>query len=242
MEGPSIVIATEELKKFYKKTPLNISAQSAELKSLLESKKFLSADHWGKHLILHFSKTYLRIHFLMFGSYRIDNPRENRIPKLKLEFENGTVYFYSCAIKEISTQEYKDYDGEIDLMGEDWKNSRAVTKLKKYSEGMVCDLLMDQTIFAGLGNIMKNEILFLLKMHPETKIKELSEKRLKELVKASQKYAWQFYEWKNQGVLKKNWQIFRKKKCPECGKAVTKKPTGKGKRMSHFCKNDQLKL
>jgi len=52
----------------------------------------------------------------MFGSYRIDNPGENRILKFELEFENGILYFYSFAIKQITKEDLAAYDFSIDLM------------------------------------------------------------------------------------------------------------------------------
>lgn len=241
MEGPSIVIATEELSPFKNKTPTKILTANSELSEKLKSKKFLKSQSWGKHLILHFTGVKLRIHFLMFGSYRIDNPRENRVPKLELEFESGTVYFYSCAIKEINSGELKAYDKSVDLMSDEWDPKKALKSIKSKPNEMVCDLLMDQSIFSGLGNIMKNEILFRQKIHPETPVKNLSDTRMKALVKDAQAYAWQFYEWKKASVLKRNWLIMRKKKCPICGKSVTKRPTGKGRRLSHFCSRDQKK-
>ncbi|HXH30863.1 MAG TPA: hypothetical protein VNJ01_08625 [Bacteriovoracaceae bacterium] len=30
----------------------------------------------------------------------INQPRENRIPRMTLKFKEDTIYFYSCAIKE----------------------------------------------------------------------------------------------------------------------------------------------
>jgi len=52
----------------------------------------------------------------MFGSYRIDNPGENRILKFELEFENGILYFYGFAIKQITKEDLAAYDFSIDLM------------------------------------------------------------------------------------------------------------------------------
>lgn len=240
MEGPSIVIATEELAKFNKRKPLLVEALSLPLKEQLSGKTFLKAESWGKHLLLHFRGLKLRIHFLMFGSYRINNPRAERTPKLKLTFKSGTVYFYSCAIKVLSPGEYEAYDREIDLMSPQWNPARALKELKK-SEGYLCDVLMDQKVFAGLGNIMKNEILFRQKLHPEVKVNELSLNEKRKVIKASHNYAWQFYQWKKDNVLKRNWLIFRKKKCPVCGRAVKKEATGEGQRISHYCTYCQRK-
>jgi endonuclease-8 len=228
MEGPSIVIATEEFKPF-----LNTRTKTGPVKG----QKLVRTRSWGKHFILEFEKTMLRIHFLMFGSYRIDNPRENRTPKMVLTFPKGTVYFYSCAIKEIETLE--NYDWSVDTMSPKWSTPKAVRTLKKLPNEMVCDVLMNQDIFAGVGNIIKNEVQFRQRLHPETKLDQLTDKQIKALVADTRAYCLLFYKWKKANVLKRNWQIMRKRKCPLCGGPVTKKHTGKLQRISHWCRRDQ---
>lgn len=239
MEGPSLVIATEEFKPFF--TKKIISAIVPKSIKSLTNKKLIRAESWGKHLLLTFSNQILRIHFLMFGSYRINNPRENRIPKMQLEYKNDTIYFYSCAIKEITEEDLAAYDHSVDLMSGDWNSAKALKTIRKKENSFLCDILMDQTIFSGLGNIMKNEILFRCRLHPELKVGELSAKEQKLLVKEAQQYAHDFYEWKKVNQLKRHWQIMRKKTCPLCGKKVIKRATGKLKRISHYCPNHQKK-
>lgn len=240
MEGPSLVIATEELTPFLRKKIDSVESQNQDF-LILTGQKLMKTKSWGKHLILIFSKKILRIHFLMFGSYRINNPRENRIPKLQLTIGEDNIYFYSCAIREIAKADVEAYDHSHDLMSDDWDPKLALKKVLAKPNAEVADLLMDQEIFAGLGNIMKNETLFRLLMHPQTKVSELSLKRQKELVKVARDYAFDFYHWKKKNVLKRNWLIMRKKKCPRCARAVKKKETGKLKRLSHFCSFCQKK-
>ncbi|RZA27058.1 MAG: endonuclease, partial [Proteobacteria bacterium] len=146
MEGPSLVLLTEELKPFYKKKVRKAEGLLLANFPFLKSSTFKSAKSWGKHLILLFDKGQLRIHFLMFGSYRVDQPRD-RDPKLSLKFEGGTVYFYSCAIKEISKADIADYDFTIDLMSDQWDEKKAVKSIRSKPETQLGDILMDQAIF-----------------------------------------------------------------------------------------------
>lgn len=239
MEGPSIVIATEELAAFYNQKITN-AVGSAKLDwSQFIGQKLVITASWGKHLILTFSHLTLRIHFLMFGSYRIDNPRENRIPKMQLTINGHEIYFYSCAIKQMDEGFLDLYDFTVDIMSPLWDSGQAHKTIMKKPDVYVCDVLMDQNIFAGVGNIIKNEVLFILKMHPEKKISDLSSSEVAKLVKVTREYSLQFYEWKVSNVLKRNWKIFRKKKCPECDSVVTKVSTGKLERISHYCENCQ---
>ncbi len=217
MEGPSLVIACEEFSPFLKKRILKATGTAEIPFEKIRNSHLRRATSWGKHLILEFQSITLRIHFLIFGSYRIDNPRENRIPKMLLEYGDQHIFFYSCAIKELASDWRSDYDWSVDLMSRDWDAKSALRTLREKPREQVGDLLMmGQKIFAGLGNIMKNEILFRRLLHPETAFGALNAKEQRSLVKEADDYAWQFYEWKKSNVLKRNWEIMRKKTCPRC--------------------------
>ena len=239
MEGPSLVLTCEEFSVFFKERVIEASGSARIPFDKITGSYLKNARSWGKHLILEFADVTLRIHFLMFGSYRLDDPRDGREPKLLLEYGDHKVYFYSCAIKELPKGWEKTYDWSIDLMAPEWDAPQALANLRAKAKEQVSDLLMDQQIFSGLGNIMKNEILYNLRMHPETKFAELSPAKQRALVRESESYAWQFYEWKKENVLMKNWKIMRKKICPRCEGPVCKKKTGKLQRWSHFCPHCQ---
>lgn len=241
MEGPSLVIACEELAPWFGHRVDAVDGAQAKTFGSLRGHEFTEAKSWGKHLLLRFEDVTLRIHFLMFGSYRINDPRENRIPKLELRFGRGTIYFYSCAIRALDRKIEDIYDWTTDLMSPAWDSKKALDAVREIPKTMVCDALMDQTIFAGSGNIIKNEVLFNLELHPEARVGALSAAQQQALVKEVHTYSHQFYEWKKVGQLKRNWRIFRKKVCPRCHVPVKKRPTGKLERFSHYCTSCQLK-
>lgn len=243
MEGPSLVIAREEFAPFQGKKVSQVEGKTRIPKENFEGATFKEARSWGKHFLLTFetgrgkSKKdfHIRIHFLMFGSYRIDNPRENRIPMLAYTINERRFYFYSCGIRTLEPAKFKAYDWSIDLMSPKWDHKQAVEHVKSKPETMACDILMDQNIFAGLGNIIKNEVLYRVRLHPEMKIKDLSSKQVRDLVYESHNYSHQFYEWKKINQLKRHWLIMRKKDCPEKHGELIKEPTGKLQRLSHYC-------
>lgn len=59
--------------------------------------------------------------------------------------------------------------------------------LYKKNSGKVKQVLMDQTIIAGIGNIYSDELLWLSDIHPETKIKCLSENDFKKMYLGARK-------------------------------------------------------
>jgi endonuclease-8 len=236
MEGPSIVIVIEEARKFIG-SRVEISDGSSKVIDVhaLQGQTLLNLRSWGKHFLLIFEQTTLKVHFLMFGTYRIDEERPGVTPHLSLTFKSGNISMYACSIRELVDPLSSIYDWRVDVMAPEWDEAFVVEKLENTKDTLVCDVLLDQNTFAGSGNIIKNEVLFRMKLHPETPLDSLTRTELQLLARETRLYAFQFYIWKKQYLLRKNWQIYSKKSCPDCGSKVTLKPTGKSKRRSFFC-------
>lgn len=242
VEGPSLVIATLEMRHLRGEPLTHVSGTSKTIPiKKLERAQLLEIKSWGKHLLLIFNSMIIRIHFLMFGSYRINDPKEDREPRLHLQFKKDAIDFYSCSIRELSQEDLDAYDWESDVMSDEWNAEKALAKVEKCKNEEVADVLMDQKIFAGVGNIIKNEILFRLKIHPEKKIKNLTAAEKVSLVEEARNYSEDFFEWKVLYILKRNWKIMRKKNCPDCEQKVERRKTGKLERWSYFCPHCQSK-
>ena len=125
-------------------------------------------------------------------------------------------------------------------MNENWDASKAKKKLKAQPETLVCDALLDQNIFAGVGNIIKNEVCYRIYVHPESKVGALPTKQLNELIKEAKIYSFDFLKWKKEYVLKKHWLAHTKKTCKRCDLPLIKKYSGKTKRRTFFCTNCQV--
>jgi len=238
-EGPSIVI----LKEFVKE--LNVEGQTirkvtgtADLDiKRMQNQKIITFKTWGKHFLICFKDFTLRIHLMMFGSYRINSHKESK-PKIGFQFENAEINFYTCAANYIEGNLNEVYDWTADIMGKKWNTKNTIEKLKKEPQAMVCDVLLDQQIFAGAGNIIKNEVLYRTKIQPQSNIRALPAKKLKELVEETKNYAFDFLKWKKANTLKKHWEVYSKKVCPQHHK-VTKQELGKNKRVSYYCEKCQ---
>ena len=241
MEGPSLVILKEEIKSFKGKKILEVSGNTKIEKERFKNKTVKDFKSWGKHFLICFDNFFIKIHFLMFGSYRINETKEDRTPRLSLTFKNGIINFYTCSVKIIEGDVDDVYDWEVDVMSNTWSPKKALAFLKNINDTMVCDALLDQNIFAGVGNIIKNEVLFRIKVHPESLVGALKSKQLKNLVEEARSYSFDFYEWKKIYQLRKHWLIYKKRKCPRCNIPATTRHTGKGKRYSFFCENCQEK-
>lgn len=240
MEGPSLVIITSELAQFIGHQVKQVSGNTTAEKGLAHRKELKRIRSWGKHLLLEFDDFFIRIHFLMYGSYRV-NERKEQEPRLSLIFDNGEVNFYSCSVKVIDDHTPEEiYDWRVDVMSPQWDADYVLKKIKGCDHEKVCDVLMDQNIFAGVGNIIKNEVLFNLHLHPDSTVDALSKQQLKDLITEAHDYSHNFYKWNQEFTLKKHWQVMRKKICPRNNIPLIKKKTGKLQRWSFYCTKCQV--
>ena len=90
MEGPSLVIFTEDMAPFIGSKVLQ-SEGTLPLAAGRTRPTLKAVKTWGKHALLIFDDSTLRIHFLMFGNYRIDEETPDREPKLQLHFKKSPV-------------------------------------------------------------------------------------------------------------------------------------------------------
>ena len=239
MEGPSLVILKEEIRRFKGKRVVDASGLSKLNYERIIGQKIKSFRSWGKHFLIEFKGFSLRIHFLMFGSYRINETKETK-PRLHLAFEDESeLNFYTTAVLEIEEPLDDVYDWSSDVMSDTWDPRKARRKLKKHPELNVGDALLDQQVFAGVGNIIKNEVLFRIRVHPDSLIGKLPPRKLTELITEARNYSFDFYNWKKVYQLKKHWLIYTRKKCPRCKIKTFKEYTGNTKRRSFFCTNCQ---
>lgn len=239
-EGPLLVLWKEQTKSFIGKTITGIENTTRLDAERMNGKAIIDIKTWGKHFLICFDGFTLRTHFLMFGDLFINTRKPPEKPvKLRMYFDNAELNFYSCAMRLIEEPLDEVYDWSADLMNEQWDTKAALKKLKAIPDTLVCDALLDQTIFSGLGNIIKNEVLFRKKLHPKSTVGSIPLPLWKDVIKESVLYCWQFYEWRKNKTLSKHWEAHRQKICPRDNIKFHKEYTGKLERQSFFCNECQ---
>jgi endonuclease VIII len=233
-EGPSIVILKEEVQSFIGKKIVEVAGNSKLDIQRLSGQKVIDFKSWGKHFLICFKDFTVRIHLMLFGSYRINESKE-AAPRLRLVFENGEINFYACSVKFIEEKLDEVYDWSTDVMSDEWNPKAVKQQLKLVPDAMVCDALLNQQIFTGVGNIIKNEVLFRIRLHPESIVGDIPVKKINELIKEARIYSFDFLKWKKAYVLRKHWLAHTKKMCPRDDVPFVKKHCGKTHRRSFFC-------
>ena len=178
--------------KFKKITGLRIKRIERKSKFLLFflNKNFIMMVHLGmtgKFFFVDRKNTKLKTSFY----YNIDYKKEQKYDRVEFILNKNQKLIYNDVrkfgfIKLLSNKEYKDNFHLIHLGPEPLKNTFNYTYFKNYIKGrsrVIKDILMDQKFVSGLGNIYANEILFLSKVKPSRKVKNLKEFELKKIIK-----------------------------------------------------------
>ncbi len=242
MEGPGLIVLKEEAHKFIGATVRSAYGTQKIDMDRLTGQTITDIKTWGKHILIIFEDCTVRIHYLMFGNYFLDSKHPEKTPKLALELSNGEWNNYNCAARILEGTDMDPlYDWTTDIMQDCWNAAAAQKSLRQQrNDQMLCDALMDQTLFTGVGNVIKNETLFRMKMHPESKVGALTSKQIKALVAEARNYSFDFYRWEIEGTRRKKYCVHRRAWCPDCKVRLTKKFTGLTPRSSFYCTNCQL--
>src|SRR5436190_18060417 len=127
-EGPTIVILKEEVQQFIGEKVISVNGNSKIDKNRIKDQTVKDFKSWGKHFLICFDEFTIRVHFFMFGSYRI-NERKMVPPRLNLIFINGEINLYNCSIKLLEGDINTYYDWNADVMNKNWDPKKAKQKL-----------------------------------------------------------------------------------------------------------------
>ncbi|MGN2244121.1 DNA-formamidopyrimidine glycosylase family protein [Frateuria sp. GZRR33] len=233
-EGPSIVILREEVAPFTGRTIRRAEGNAKIDMARLVGQPVVAFRSFGKQTLIELPDVTIRIHLLMFGSYRIDE-RKEAAPRLSLQFDEGELNFYSCSVRLLEGDLDELYDWRTDVMSDAWDPALARKRLRAMPDTLACDALLDQDVFAGVGNIIKNEVLFRIRTHPLSTVGALPARKLRELVEQARQYSFEFLEWKRAFVLRKHWLAHNKSICPRDHVKFHRAYLGRTNRRSFFC-------
>ncbi|XP_071512782.1 endonuclease 8-like 3 isoform X1 [Panulirus ornatus] len=200
----------------------------------------------GKELFAFFEgDACLRVHFLMSGSVRFNKERQGfgyrktENASLILKMTEDDVEFIQASVEMRSSaeclQKYTELI-DLDICSPTFDAKRATHTIMQHQERLICDVILDQLVLPGVGNIIKNEALFDAGINPNSKVKQLSQDLVVLLVRMNRDFTKIFYKCRKEGKnLHKFMKVYKKEKCLECGgKIITCKP-GEYERLTFYC-------
>ncbi len=165
-----------------------------EFKEKLKGKKFLSLSRYGKFLFFHLSDDLVIIsHLRMEGKYRYTKEANPRIKATSALFylTDGTYLAYDDTRKFglMYLTDEKNYKKvpmiqKLGVEANKIQDSDLETLYKKFNRKKpMKDLLLDQTILCGIGNIYADEILYQCNINPLTKGSDLTHEDIDNIAK-----------------------------------------------------------
>jgi len=236
------------------------------------------SERVGKNILIHLKNgTSILVHMKMtghflYGEYKKNNkgwlPKEsgalrdpfNRHIRLVLGLDNGKSLVLSdmrkfAKVMFIKTKALKDHPDISNIAPDPFQLSMKgfIEKIRQKKSGRIKNILMDQSLVSGIGNIYSDEVLFNVDLHPETDISAINEKKLGEIWVRSKKILSKGIDlggdstsdYRNiegkRGNFQKKHQVYRRsgQSCPKrgcLGKIIRKVVGG---RSAHFCNKHQ---
>jgi endonuclease-8 len=238
MEGPHIALFAQQLAPLAGVPVVEAGGEARVDLAWLAGAPLPRAFSRGKLLFLPFDQRALRIHFLMFGDLRIDREWPGKRLTLFLRLANGTIlrcYMSSVQIAETAAIDAL-YPARLDIMSPEWDRDAAVAAMDAAVSPFLCDLLLDQAVFMGVGNKMKNEILWNLRVHPLESVAALDADARRGLAGETRAFAHLFYDTIAAGAsIDTRTAVYKKKTCPRCGSRLVREHLGATPRVCFTC-------
>ena len=243
--------------------PKMIKTHEAEdFKALLKNQTIQDITRRGKHLIFHLDDYLVISHLRMEGKYfdRLVGDEPTKHVHVIWKFTNGKALWYDDVRKFGTFHLYpKDTDleqtSQFKILGlepfDPGLTYSYLTEKLAHKKKPIKSLLLDQTVFTGLGNIYVDEVLFRSRVHPLTISSKLTKKERENVIKYTQEVLSRAIALKGTtiktfasehgvaGTFQNELKVHTKKgePCPVCGTIIEKiKVGGRG---TYYCKKCQ---
>ena len=243
MEGPGILFFAENLQPVVGQELRALEGKRAEAvgPEAFVGRRLAEVAAAGKLLFFRFEgvEPLIRVHCLMFGDVRIDEDRPGKTLTLRLAFERSRVDVYLGAARraEPGELEAERVPATRDMLDERFRSGRAWdAAVAAVPEQILGDALLDQALFPGLGNKIKNEAMFRARVSPLDAVAALPREAGLRLMREAAAFSKHFLgEYRAGRHIQPSMELYGRKTCPACGGPVTKEEIGELNRKSHWC-------
>ena len=144
----------------------------------------------GKHLLVEFEGGWtLRVHLGMTGRWRFGpptGPRGDRSARVVLETAEWAARCYDAPTVDLDRSPrvrafVADLGPDLSLPSPDLDEALARAR-RREGETTVTEVLLDQSVASGMGNVYRNEVMFEMGIHPSTVIGEVDDNLLERLL------------------------------------------------------------
>lgn len=215
----------------------------------------------GKHLLMTFSgDLVLHTHMRMNGSWHVypAGARWQRPPRdmrVLIATADAVAVGFNVPIAELLTPRQLARHKTLRALGPEplattFDRGEAMRRMRAHERDAIGDVLLDQRVMAGVGNVLKSEILFIAGVDPFTPVGHLDEATLERVIDAtrdqlaanvlepSQTFARSIGRntTRSMDPGAKLWVYGRGgKRCRRCGAIIQSRKTGLDARLTYWC-------
>jgi len=215
----------------------------------------------GKHILMSFSDDLvLRTHMRMNGSWHLYRPadrwqRPARDMRVLVATSDTVAVGFNVPVAELLTSKQIARHRELRALGPDlldpaFDRVDAARRIRARGGDAIADVLLNQRVVAGIGNVFKSEILFLAGVHPFTPASALSEAAIERLIDVALQQLRANVMSSSQTLSPavgrrttrsldpgtKLWVYGRRgKPCRRCGTPIASRATGLDARLTYWC-------
>ena len=236
-EGPSILHLRNQLLPFKGKVVKAAGGYGKMPTAWIKRKKLQDIKTWGKHLLFIFANGTVRVHLGLFGEIVISERKKvNR--SFFLEFAKGEINGYVVRAQKLDKSVDETYDWRTDILSDDFDKAHVKSLIKLKAEKSIDDVLMDQDVFSGVGNKIRNESLYIAGIHPLSVTGSIPAAKITKLLNAVVTYAKSFYQQLEQKGVHDEFYVYKQDFAKD-GSEVTMTILPKTKRKIYFSEHKQ---
>lgn len=198
----------------------------------------------GKHLFIRFdSGLSLHSHLRMQGSWHVYRPgdpwrRASHEVRVVLQFGEWIAVLFGAPIYELVADEQRTAHLGPDILDPDIHMEDVVTRAKAIPGRTIGEVLLDQRVCAGIGNIYKCESLFAHRLNPWTAVANLDDDALRKLYQTARRMMRE----SAYGIgHSRRRQVHGRagRPCYRCAHLIQARPQGEQARLTYWCSHCQ---
>ncbi len=245
-EGDTLFRAAETLRTWLVgRTITRVDARDVALKHRgadLVGKEVTAVEARAKHLLITAGDWSVHSHMKMTGSWHVYATGErwrkaSAAMRLVIEAGDRTAVCFNAPVVQIVPTGIVDQLPGVRTLGpdvlKDFNPDAGAQRLENIDQSMpIGDVLLDQTVVSGLGNIWRLEALWAERVHPATPVAALTHEQKRALVATGARLM---------GAAAKTTrprpEVYKRtgQPCRRCGAGIVAARMGKDHRTSYFC-------
>ena len=210
---------------------------------VIDGRVLESVEAVGKHLLLRFDgRVTLRSHLRMNGRWRIEPRRERPVaglPWLVLRTERWEATQWNGPVLAIDAERARRHLGP-DLLADDTTVGELATRVRAADPSrLVGDVLLDQRVVAGIGNMWLAELLWHTAVSPWLPVGRLTDDELVDAL------SWARAAMRRSVAGERAARVVYRRAgrpCPRCGAPIRARGLGEMNRTAYWCEGCQRSL